>query len=325
MAITLPPQLDATLELAGIWFPNINEDEIHADADAARIVQAHAARAGGEADTTVRGATAIHRGDSAVALQSAWNAADNSTGHLAQAAAATRVAPAALDGLGYVVTGTKIAIGSIAAIGTVRMLYSALAGGPLGGFTATATLLAIRRAGTKVLREAAEGTGRQLAPALTRRATAPLRDILARLRPPGAPGAPALAGAGGRLPGARVPLSGKGLDGNPGILQMGRRNRGGGGGGRRGGDGGRRGGGGNNYDPNAPATFDERAGRMHGKLPSRSDIDKLTPEEAAELAKDYEKSVNTRDLNQKLYGNEAGHDARLDQEKRILGWLRNKK
>lgn len=229
MAITLPRELDTTLELAGLWFPNVNEDEIHADAHAARVVQAGTSLAGADADATVRGSTAVYRGESATALQSSWDANDNSSGHLAQATAAVKVAPVALDGLGTVVTATKIAVGTVAAVGTVRLLYAALAGGPAAGLTTTATLLAIRRAGTKVFRQAAEGTGRKMAPALTKRVTYPLREILEKLRPPRGPGGTALAGAGGRLPGGRVPVQGRGFD-SPGILLKDKKSGGRGGG-----------------------------------------------------------------------------------------------
>ncbi|MET8869185.1 hypothetical protein ABZW11_40180 [Nonomuraea sp. NPDC004580] len=309
MAITLPPQLDATLELAGLWFPNIDEDEIHADADAARIVQAYTAQEGANADATVRGAAGLHRGDSGVALQSAWDASDTANGHLAQATAATRIAPAALDGLGYVVTGTKVAVGTIAAVGTVRLLYALMAGGPAAGLTTTATLLAIRRAGTKVLREAAEGTGRHMAPALTRRATAPLRDILSRLRPPGPPGSPALAGAG-RLPGGRVPVDPKSFDRNPGILQIRRKKKSDGGGG--------------GWSRNSPASFDNNAQRMHGRLPSSNDVGKMSPEQAAEAAKQVKDSILTRKMNEARLGKDAGHQARLRDEQKLLEELERK-
>ncbi|MFB9627037.1 hypothetical protein [Nonomuraea helvata] len=232
MAIMLPPMLDTTLELAGLWFPNINEDEIHADAQAARVVQAGTTLAGAEADATVRGTSAVYRGESATEMQRSWQANDSNSGHLAQASSAMKVAPVALDGLGTVVTATKVAVGTIAAVGTVRLVYSALAGGPTAGLAQSLVLLAVRRAGTKVFRQAAEGSGRHLATGLRTLATRRLHEIMERLRPPGGPGGTALAGVG-HGPG-RMPLStGKNaFDRSPGILQRG--GRGGRGGGRGG-------------------------------------------------------------------------------------------
>ncbi|MFC5822748.1 hypothetical protein [Nonomuraea insulae] len=308
MAIMLPRELDTTLELAGLWFPNVNEDEIHADAHAARVVQAGTSLAGAESDATVRGSTAIYRGESATALQGSWDANDNSSGHLAKATAAVKVAPVALDGLGYVVTGTKIAVGTVAAVGTVRLLYAALAGGPAAGLTTSATLLAIRRAGAKVFRQAAEGTGRQMAPTLAKRVTYPLREIMEKLRRPGGPGSPALAGAGGRLPGGRVPIGGKGFESNPGILLMGKKKKGGGRG----------------YNPGSSASYDAAAQRMHGRLPNSGDVNKMSAEEARKAAAEVKDSILTRKMNEARLGKDSGHAARLKQEQELLEELERK-
>ncbi|MFI7452009.1 hypothetical protein ACIBQX_31250 [Nonomuraea sp. NPDC049714] len=227
MAMMLPPELNTTLELAGLWFPNVNEDEIRLDADAARIVQAGTAQASAGATTGVQAALAGYTGDSATRLASYWQETGTDSGHLAQATTAMRVAPVALDGLATVVTGTKVAVGTIAAIGTVRLAMALLSGGPFAGLSATASLLATRRAGVKVFREAAEGSGRVLAPAVTKRVTQPMRDILDRLRPPGG-GRTALAGAGpGRMPASGLRDS---FDRSPWIMQRG--GKGGRGGGR---------------------------------------------------------------------------------------------
>jgi len=221
MGLVLPPELDAVLELAGLPYVNIDEDEIRLDADAARVVLAHSVQAGEAADATVLASAETYRGDSATELQSLWREVGNGSGHLAQAAAATRVAPVALDGMASVVTATKIAVGTIAAIGTVRLATAMLTGGPFASFTATASLLATRQAGMRIYREAAEGTGRVLAPGLARKVTDPMRRILDNLRRPGGPGGTALAGAG---PG-RVPMRPPGnlFDRSPGILQRGGR------------------------------------------------------------------------------------------------------
>ncbi len=226
MAMMLPPELNTTLELAGLWFPNVDEDEIRLDGEAARIVQAGTAQASTGATTGVQAALSGYTGDSATQLASYWQETGTGSGHLAQASTAMRVAPVALDGLATVVTGTKVAVGTIAAIGTVRLAMALLSGGPFAGLSATASLLATRRAGVKVFREAAEGSGRVLAPAVTKRITRPMHDILDKLRPPGG-GGTALAGAGG--PG-RIPTSGlrDSFDRSPWTMQS----KGGRGGGR---------------------------------------------------------------------------------------------
>ncbi|GGO68013.1 hypothetical protein [Nonomuraea cavernae] len=230
MGLTLSPELDAILDLAGLPFPNLDEDEVHLDADAVRVVQAGTSLVATEADTTLNSTATTYTGDSATHLAGYWGEVGNGTGHLAQASIAARIAPVALDGFAYVVTGTKVAVGTIAAVGAVRLATALLTGGPFAGVSATASLLATRQAGVRVLREAGEGTSRVLAPGITRRITEPMQRILQNLRGPGGPGggfgAPALAGVPTRLVG---PSSRRSFDNMPGIMQA----KGGRGGGRK--------------------------------------------------------------------------------------------
>ncbi|MEV4838540.1 hypothetical protein AB0K05_28820 [Nonomuraea sp. NPDC049486] len=227
MGIVLPPELHFALDLAGVPFPNVDEDLIRGDADAVRTVESGTATAGSEADATVLSSSAVYRGGSATQLQGFWQATGADSGHLAQAATAMRVAPVALDGMANVVTATKVAVGTVAAVATVRLALSRLTPPPHGSVMSLATLLATRRAGTKIYREAFEGATRELAPGMARRVTDPMRRILENLRRPGGPGGTALAGAGG--PG-RIPVSGfrNRMDDMPGIMQMARGGRGGG-------------------------------------------------------------------------------------------------
>jgi len=230
MGVVLPPEVHFVLDLAGVPFPNVDEDLIRMDAAAVRTVESGTATAGARADATVRSSSAVYRGDSATELQGFWQAAGADSGHLAQAATAMRVAPVALDGMANVVTATKVAVGTVAAVAAVRLALAGLTPPPHGSVMSLATLLATRRAGTRIYREAFEGASRELAPGMARRVTDPMRRILQDLRRPGGPGGPALAGAGG--PG-RIPVSGfrDRLDDMPGIMQMAR------GGGRKGGRG----------------------------------------------------------------------------------------
>ncbi|GII75534.1 hypothetical protein Sru01_05160 [Sphaerisporangium rufum] len=200
MGVTVPPGVDAMLDLLGVPWPNIDEDEIRKDAAAWRTVLAEAEPAAAGADTAVRDLSPDYRGDSATALAGMWQETGASGGHLSQATAAARPAPPLLDGTATVVTATKVAVATWAAVTAVRVGQSLLLGGPLGAGAATANMLVARQAITRILREAGEGTGKVIAPAVTRRITHPLRRILDDLRMPG--GGPVLQGAGG----PRVPL-----------------------------------------------------------------------------------------------------------------------
>ncbi|WP_113701011.1 DUF4258 domain-containing protein [Nonomuraea lactucae] len=249
MGLTIPPELDAVLELAGLWFPNIDEDEMRADAAAARVVEAGTSLAALGAGTAMRDASAAYRGDSATALAGYWGDVGTGDGHLAQSSSAARMSPVWLEHTATVVTGAKVAVGTVAAVGAVRLAMALLSGGPFAGASATASLLATRHAGMKVLREAGEGSARILAPALRRRVTEPMQRILDNLRRPGGGPTPAFAGAGGRglaRPHTVGPRASSGpRDVRDGMAAMGRSNNNArrGGNGRRGGGGRGRGGG----------------------------------------------------------------------------------
>ncbi|MDH2427928.1 hypothetical protein [Sphaerisporangium sp. TRM90804] len=224
MGVTLPAWADGILGLAGVPWPNIDEDEMRKDAHAWRTLAAGSAPAAEGADRTVRQTSSTYMGASATALAGHWEKTGG-TGHLEQAARAARVAPVVLDGAAYVVTGTKVAVITQASVTAVRLATSMLAGGPLALGTATATVLAGRYAMNKILREAGEGGARVLAPGLTRRVTEPLAAILRNARGPGG-GGPVLAGAGG----PRVPMAGGGFrqSGNSlrdQIMHMGRKDK----------------------------------------------------------------------------------------------------
>lgn len=227
MAIMLPPTLQTVSDMSGAWFPHVNEDIIHAHGAAVRVVNAGSETAAGGADTAVRGTSGSYRGEGATQLQSYWQETGSETGHMAQISTAARVAPVALDGIGYVASGTKVAVGTVLAAGAVRLAYSSLLG-PGAGASTIQTLLATRNASMKIVRELSEGIEKRLGPGMMQRIKGPLDRAAERLRPPGAPGSPALAGAGhAHIP---PPRARNAFDENPGILQA----RGGGRGGGRG-------------------------------------------------------------------------------------------
>ncbi|WP_157549627.1 hypothetical protein [Nonomuraea candida] len=286
----LDPQVSGFLNLLGFPWPKINEDEIRKDADAWRTVLAGSSAQGAAADTTIRRTQQVHHGESATALAARWNKVGDGGGHISQATAASKTAPLVLDGTADVVSAVKVAVGTQAAFGLTATTQALLFGGAAGGMAALARMYMTRHAVGKVALEGAEGTARGLAPALGSRVTETMRRIMKEME---------------KRPHAR-----------DGMLQI--RGRGGGGRGR-----GRRGGGGG-YNPNASASYDPAAQRMHGRLPSRDDVQKMSPAEAEKMAKEVEESILTRKMNEARLGSDRGHQVRLDQEQALLQDLKNK-
>lgn len=225
MALMLPPVLQTVSNLSGVWFPNVNEDIIHAHSDVARVANAGSERGVGGADTTVRSTSGSYTGAGSTQLQSYWRETGNETGHMAQISVAAKVAPVALDGIGGVATGTKIAVATVLSAATIRLAYNSLLG-PAAGPSTIQTLLATRNAGMRIVREVAEGIEKRLGPVMMTRLKGPMDRAAEKLRLPGGPGGPAFAGAGhARIPSSRARNA---FDENPGILQR----KGGRGGGR---------------------------------------------------------------------------------------------
>ncbi|MFG1704218.1 hypothetical protein ACFLIM_13595 [Nonomuraea sp. M3C6] len=191
MGVTLPEEAHAMLIALGVPWPNVDEDEIHKDADAWRTVLAMAEPSAARADATMRGAQESYRGEGSTELAGYWNETGGNGGHQSQAIAAARSAPVVLDNTAWLTTGVKVAVGTAAVITTVRVARAFLAGGPFGGAMATAEMLRSRALIGKIQREGAEGAGKVIAPALARGVTQPFRRVLENMR------RPALAGAGG--------------------------------------------------------------------------------------------------------------------------------
>lgn len=224
MGVTLPAEAAAMLELLGLPWPNIDEDEIRKDADAWRIVIAHAGRAAAEVEETMGRTARAYIGESATSLASYWNETGNNGGHLSQAVAAAAVVPRALDHTAALTTAVKLAIGTAAVYTTVKAGRAFLTGGPFGAAVASAEMFRARQTIGRIQREGAEGAGKVLAPALRRRVVEELRRILQQLRHPGGGGGPALAvPGGGRVPAGRGGLAAEGGGRDAGRMMMGRK------------------------------------------------------------------------------------------------------
>ncbi|GAA1631702.1 hypothetical protein GCM10009733_030750 [Nonomuraea maheshkhaliensis] len=313
----LPPAAAGIMQLLGPW-PNMNEDEVRAEGNAARVAHAGTAPAAGGADAAVRNTQQVYRGQSAAGMETHWNRTGAQGGHVAQANAAMRVMPAALDGTATVVSAVKVAAGTQAVFTAVGVAKALAFGGAVGATVATARILASRQAVRKILREGSEGTGKVIAPIVRRRVTEPMRRILDDLRPPG----PRLAMAGPR---GGVPLRPSGLR-NPtgprsvkdGMMQMARGNRRGGRGnsGGRGSGGGRGGGSFFSRNSNQGSRHD---GRVHGDPPTSTRG--MSEAEARQAKEMLEKSIKARKAEEERKGWEAGHAERLKREEAALRQL----
>ncbi len=287
-------------------YPTFDEDDARREGGAVRVAHANTVPAAAAADSSVRATQQVYRGESAAAMQGHWERTGTQNGHVAQANAALKLAPAALEGAASVVSAVKVAAGTQAVYTSVELARLLAFGGAVGVTAATARVLMRRKIVGKVLREGSEGTGKVLAPIVRRRITDPMRRVLDDLRRPGGPGGPrpALAGAGGRTvplrPGPSGPRSLK-----DGMAQMagkrGGRGRGGGGGGRGG--------------------WQDDGIKFHGKVPKNTD--NMTKEEAEALKEQLEKSVQERELQLKWYNdNDRGHVHRVEEEKGAIGMLK---
>ncbi|MEV4113738.1 hypothetical protein [Nonomuraea sp. NPDC049695] len=316
MAVVLPPAAAAMMQMLGPW-PNMNEDDVRAEANAARVAHSGTAPAASGADSAVRATQQVYRGESATSMENYWNRTGAQGGHVAQANAAMKVIPIALDGTAAVVTAVKVAAGTQAVFTAVGVAKALAFGGAVGATVATARVLASRQAVRKILREGSEGTGKVIAPIVRRRVTEPMRRILDDLRGPGGPGS-RLAAAGPR---GGVPLRSSGLrnrsgprSGKDGIAQMARRNNRDNRGNGRGNSGGNRGGGG--FFSRNSNNGSRHDGRVHGDPPNSA---KGMTEAEAKRARDMlKKSIKARKAEEERKGWEAGHAERLKREEKAL-------
>lgn len=306
------------MQLLGPW-PNMNEDDVRAEGNAARVAQSSTAPAASGADAAVRATQQVYRGESAAGVENHWNRTGAQGGHIAQANAAMKVVPVVLDGTAAVVSAVKVAVGTQAVFTAVGVAQALMFGGAVGATVATARVLASRHVVRKILREGSEGTGKVIAPIVRRQITDPMRRILDDLRSPGGPRL-GLAAAGPR---GGVPLRPSGLR-NPsgprsvkdGIAPMGRRNN-------RNDDRGRRGGlfsRGRDDNSSQPSHGARHDGRIHGDPPSSARGMSRAEAEAAEA--DLERSIKARKAEEERKGYEVGHAKRISIEEEALRKLR---
>jgi hypothetical protein len=325
MVVMLPPEAAGMMSMLGPW-PAMNEDEARAEGRAVRAANAGTAPAAGGADAAVRATQQVYRGESATSMAGHWNRTGGEGGHIAQAGAAMRTMPAALEGTASVVSAVKVAAGTQAVFTAVGVAKALAFGGALGATAATARVLASRQAVRKIMREGRQGTDNVIGPYLRKNGT----DVLSRIRDD----LRRLGGPGGRLaaagPRGGVPLRTSGLR-NPsgprsvkdGIAQMGRRNnrddgrgnRGRGGGSSRG-EGGLFSGRSGNGQSSSSSWRVENDGRIHGDPPNSAKG--MTEREAKATRNKLKKSIKTRKDEENRMGVEVGHAERIKREEKAL-------
>lgn len=308
------------MQMLGPW-PNMNEDDVRAEGNAARVAQSGTVPAASGADSAVRAAQQVYRGESATSMEKHWDRT-GAQGHVAQANASMKVVPMALDGTASVVSAVKVAAGTQAVFTAVGVAKALMFGGAVGATVATSRVLASRQAVRKILREGSEGTGKVIAPIVRRRVTDPMRRILDDLRRPGGPGTRlAAAGPRGGVPlrtsGLRNPSGPRSLKDN--IAQMARGNRRNDRGNNRG-----RGGSGGSGDSGRSGGFwsrnsnqgSQHDGRIHGDPPSSAKG--MTETEAKAAKASLEKSIKARKREEDRKGYEVGHAERIRREEKAL-------
>ncbi|HEX4812815.1 MAG TPA: hypothetical protein VFV66_08690 [Nonomuraea sp.] len=306
MGVNVPPELAGIMSMLGPY-PGIDEDLMRASGNGDRRAVTAVLPAVEGADTTVRTTRQVYRGDSAAAMNRHWNTVGNE--HVPQAVAAMRAAPAIVEGAASVVTATKVATLTQAASALVEMRTLLVTGGATAGAAATAYMLMRRRAVGRILRAGGDGTGKVIAPILSRRVVEPMRHILENVRRPGGPGmSPAFAGAGRRVVPPRMVTprapTGPRFDG---IAYMGRKNRGSSGGSE---SGGRRWG------------SRDDTGKFHGDLPRSTRG--MSEKQKKDLADDLRKSIGVRKAEEERLGYEAGHAERIKREESFLNRLQGR-
>ncbi|MFI7614826.1 hypothetical protein ACIBP6_26725 [Nonomuraea terrae] len=179
MDVTVPPEVDAVLELMGVPWPNVSVDEILADRDAWATVLAGAGASGAGAQAAVGATTgAAYHGVAATELAGLWGDPGGVGQLLGQAASAVRYVPALLDNAAWLTTAVKYAVAGGAVWTSAMIARAMLVGGPTAGALALRELIRGRILVTGVQREGAEGVGRVLRPALAAGSTGKFRNVL---------------------------------------------------------------------------------------------------------------------------------------------------
>ncbi|MFG1959999.1 hypothetical protein [Nonomuraea sp. NPDC049028] len=310
----LDPAAAGMMQMIGHW-PNINEDEMRAEANAMRGTAATTLTSATQAETAVRGAQQNYHGGSAEAMQTQWNRLGVNGGSLGQASQALSVAPAALDGAASVVSAVKVVSGMQAAATAVTVAKLLAVGGVTG---VSLALVRMRLARAQLRRAQAEGmeiTGKRVGEVVIRRLKEPMRRILDDLpRRGGGPGGRmALAGPRGGVPlrPAGMRASSGPRSAENGIARMSPRNNNRGNGGNRGRGRGFLGRGRSNKSYRV-----ERDGRIHEETPTSARG--MTEAEARKALSEMKRSLKVRKQEEEVKGYEVGHAQRIEREEKNL-------
>lgn len=140
MSIQLPSQLTWCLNLVGIQWPDIDEDELHNWATQVRTYADNTSDTHDAAHAKVKSLASTSQGDAYDALSAGWENASNT--HMKQLVGGCHSFADALDAAAGVVVVVKGAI--IAALAAMAaQIAAAQAAAPLTGGTSTATIPAI--------------------------------------------------------------------------------------------------------------------------------------------------------------------------------------
>ncbi|WP_063856826.1 nucleic acid/nucleotide deaminase domain-containing protein [Streptomyces cyaneogriseus] len=161
MGVTLPSYLDEALDLIGVSWPNIDEDDYREMAQAMREFADDIDDGAAEAHKAVTELIGANEGLAIQALEKHWGKVKDT--HLQNLAEAGRMAATALDGVAVLIEGAKLA--AIAQLGILAAeIAAAVAASPvtlglsaLGGLAATqATRIAVKKIFQEVCERVAE-------------------------------------------------------------------------------------------------------------------------------------------------------------------------
>ncbi|GGZ39308.1 nucleic acid/nucleotide deaminase domain-containing protein [Streptomyces poonensis] len=161
MGVTLPGYLDEALDLIGVSWPNVDEDDYREMATAMREFADDVDDGAGEAHKAISDLIGSNEGLAIQALEKHWGKVKDT--HLQNLAEAGRMAATALDGVAVLIEGAKLA--AIAQLGILAAeIAAAVAASPvtlglstLGGLAATqATRIAVKRIFKEVCEQVAE-------------------------------------------------------------------------------------------------------------------------------------------------------------------------
>lgn len=158
MGVVLPSELDAALDLIGISWPNVDEDDYRDMAQAMREFADDIDDGAAEAHAAIADLIGTNEGLAIQALEKHWDVVKGT--HLTNLAEAGRMAATALDGVAVLIEGAKLA--AIVQLGILAAeIVAAIAAAPvtlglstLGGIAGTqATRIAVKRIFEEVCEE----------------------------------------------------------------------------------------------------------------------------------------------------------------------------